>query len=25
MRRVHGATVLGPVFWLGREVPKGYE
>jgi hypothetical protein len=25
MRRVHGATSLGPVFWLGQEVPKGYE
>lgn len=25
MRRVHGATTLGPVFWLGKEVPKGYE
>ena len=25
MRRVHGATTLGPVFWLGKDVPKGYE
>ena len=25
MRRVHAATTLGPVFWLGKEVPKGFE
>lgn len=25
MRRVYSADDLGPVFWLGKEVPKGYE
>ena len=25
MRRVLSPTSLGPVFWLGREVPQGYE
>jgi len=25
MRRVHGPESLGPVFWLGKEVPQGYE
>ena len=25
MRRVYGPNKLGPVFWLGKEVPQGYE
>ena len=25
MRRVLSPTSLGPVFWLGRQVPQGYE